>query len=71
MFGPSETEIYNKEIDELLRYFQNKGIKLGIVTGKAKRSLDISLEEFQMDNFFDVIITEDDFNKPKPDPRGF
>ncbi|UJL48184.1 HAD family hydrolase [Virgibacillus sp. NKC19-16] len=61
---------YNKEIDELLRYLKNKGIKLGIVTGKAKRSLDISLGELQMDNFFDVIITGDDVNKPKPDPEG-
>lgn len=66
----SELVKYNKDIDELIRYLKNIGIKLGIVTGKAKRSLDISLEELQMGNFFDIIITGDDVNKSKPDPEG-
>ncbi|MBY7142650.1 HAD family hydrolase [Virgibacillus sp. NKC19-3] len=66
----SEFVDYNKEMDALLRYLKNKGIKLGIVTGKAKRSLAISLAELQMDNFFQVTITADDVGKPKPDPEG-
>lgn len=60
----------NEEIDDLLRYLKDKGIKLGIVTGKARRSLDISLKLMQMENFFDVMITGDDVIKPKPDPEG-
>lgn len=62
--------IHNKEIDDLIQYLKNKGIKLGIVTGKAKRSLDISLKSLQMDNLFDVIITGDDVHNPKPHPEG-
>lgn len=61
---------YNREIDELLRYLKDKDIKLGIVTGKARRSLDISLKALQMDDLFDIIITGDDVTKPKPHPEG-
>ena len=60
----------NKEMDDLLKYIKNKGIKLGIVTGKAKRSLDISLNALQMENYFDVLITGDDVKNPKPHPEG-
>lgn len=62
--------IHNKEIDNLIKYLKDKEIKLGIVTGKAKRSLDISLKSLRMDNLFDVIITGDDVDKPKPHPEG-
>lgn len=41
---------------------------LGIVTGKARRSLDISLQVLQMEKLFDVIITGDDVEQPKPHP---
>jgi pyrophosphatase PpaX len=58
------------EIDDLLRYIKESGLKLGIVTGKARRSLDISLEALDMEEFFDVIITGDDVKEPKPHPEG-
>ncbi len=60
----------NEEMNELLRYLKNKGIRLGIVTGKAKRSLDISLNVLQMEQYFDVLITGDDVENPKPHPEG-
>ncbi|RXJ00228.1 HAD family hydrolase [Anaerobacillus alkaliphilus] len=60
----------NHEITNLLNYLKDKGIKLGIVTGKARRSLDISLEALQMNDLFDVIITGDDVIQPKPHPEG-
>ncbi|WP_230321478.1 HAD family hydrolase [Planococcus salinarum] len=61
---------HNHEIHELLLHLKEKGIKLGIVTGKARRSLDISLKALQMEHFFDAIITGDDVTYPKPDPEG-
>lgn len=61
---------HNHEIHELLLHLKEKGIKLGIVTGKARRSLDISLKALQMEHFFDAIITGDDVTHPKPDPEG-
>ncbi|WHZ55939.1 HAD family hydrolase [Metabacillus hrfriensis] len=60
----------NNEIDELIRLLKDRGLKLGIVTGKAKRSLEISLEALNMVGLFDVIITGDDVKKPKPHPEG-
>ncbi|MCJ8007151.1 HAD family hydrolase [Lederbergia wuyishanensis] len=60
----------NKEIHELIEYVKGKGIKLGIVTGKARRSLDISLKVLQMEGLFDVLITGDDVVNPKPHPEG-
>lgn len=45
-------------------------MKLGIVTGKARRSLDISLKALRMDHYFDVIITGDGVINPKPHPEG-
>lgn len=61
---------HNAPIDEMIKYLWDNGVKLGIVTGKARRSLNISLEALQMDHFFDVIVTGDDVINPKPHPEG-
>lgn len=58
------------EILELLKGLKEANIKTGIFTGKAKRSLDISLKALNMEDLFDVIITGDDVIKPKPHPEG-
>lgn len=60
----------DEEMNDLLTYLKESGFKIGIFTGKAKRSLDISLQALQMDGMFDVIITGDDVVQPKPDPEG-
>lgn len=60
----------NQDIHELVTSLKGADIKLGIFTGKAKRSLDISLEQLHMEGLFDVIITGDDVRNPKPDPEG-
>ena len=60
----------NPEIRELLKSLKELEIKIGIFTGKAKRSLDISLKALDMDGLFDVIITGDDVINPKPDSEG-
>ncbi|WP_124223623.1 HAD family hydrolase [Aquisalibacillus elongatus] len=60
----------NNEIIEMIRFLKEKRIKVGIVTGKARRSLDISLKALQMDGLFEAIITGDDVVHPKPHPEG-
>lgn len=60
----------NHEIDDLLKYIKKLGLKLAIVTGKAKRSLDISLKALQMEELFEVLVTGDDVIDPKPHPEG-
>lgn len=66
----NELVLENKEIIELLLLLKTLHIKIGIFTGKARRSLDISLKALNMDRMFDVIVTGDDVVKPKPDPEG-
>jgi pyrophosphatase PpaX len=65
-----ELVLENVDINDLLLFLKNKGYKLGIVTGKAYRSLMISLQLLKMDQLFDVIITGDDVVQPKPHPEG-
>ncbi|WP_409342990.1 HAD family hydrolase [Paenibacillus sp. MBLB4367] len=60
----------HREIAELLQQLKASGIKLGIVTGKARRSLDISLRLLELTDLFDVSITGDDVTEPKPAPEG-
>ncbi|WP_419393878.1 HAD family hydrolase [Cytobacillus praedii] len=68
--GHSNNNYSNEEINDLLQYLKKEGYKLGIVTGKARRSLNISLNYLNMENMFDVIITGDDVSIPKPHPEG-
>src|SRR5699024_9535642 len=49
---------------------KKKGFKLGIVTGKSQKSLDISLKNLGMESLFDCKISGDDVTRPKPDPEG-
>lgn len=71
-YGEKHNELVpiNEDINDLLHHLKKTGIKLAIVTGKARRSLDISLEFLKMNYLFDVIITGDDVTMPKPDPEG-
>lgn len=66
----SENNYINEEIKELFQHLKKENYKLGIVTGKARRSLNISLKYLHMENMFDVIITGDDVDMPKPHPEG-
>jgi len=58
------------EIVRMLEAFQQAGIKMGIVTGKGRRSADISLAVWGLTNYFDVVITGDEVTQPKPHPEG-
>lgn len=60
----------NDKMHMLVTGLKDKGIKLGIVTGKSKKSLEISLERLGMEDLFDCKISGDDVDRPKPDPEG-
>ncbi|WP_066195148.1 HAD family hydrolase [Gracilibacillus timonensis] len=60
----------NDEILDMIVYLKEKNVQVGIVTGKARRSLDLSLESLGMAELFDVTITGDDVIHPKPHPEG-
>lgn len=58
------------DIVNILQLLKDKGLLLGVVTGKGRDSANISLRHLDLAPFFDVIITGDDVAEPKPDPEG-
>ncbi|QTM99010.1 HAD-IA family hydrolase [Sediminibacillus dalangtanensis] len=60
----------NQEIDQLLSRLKERGLKLGVVTGKSRKSFEYSLAELDMKKYFDVLITGDDVKEAKPAPEG-
>ena len=52
---------------ENIRYLKNEGFKLALVTNKEKILVMRSLKKFEIFDLFDVIVTLDDVEKPKPE----
>lgn len=57
-------------VHDMLEHFKEKGYKLAVVTGKSRRSLDISMEFLKMDDVFDYTVSGNDVERFKPDPEG-
>lgn len=56
-------------ISETISALRARGIRNGIVTGKSRRSWEITLTEVELGHF-DVVIADDDVADPKPHPEG-
>jgi phosphoglycolate phosphatase/pyrophosphatase PpaX len=56
-------------IEETLAQLRQRGLKLGIVTGKSRSSWEVSSATAQLGQF-DVIVLDDDVAEPKPHPQG-
>ena len=57
-----------KGVHSLLDFLKSEGWLLGIATNKSSRGLFRGLKHHKIDDFFDLIMTSDDFPaKPKPD----
>ncbi len=54
---------------ELLKELKNQGYKTGIVTSRLWYSTEIGLNKYDMQQYFDAIVTCDDTDKHKPDPE--
>ncbi|MDD4781491.1 MAG: HAD-IA family hydrolase [Tissierellia bacterium] len=61
----SEVTLYDN-VPEILDYLKKRKIKLGIVTSRLKNSTVTAIKNFNIDKYFDVIITADDTEKHKP-----
>lgn len=44
-------------VGELLQTLRSKGVRMAMVTGKGKHSTDISLKQFGLSNFFEMVET--------------
>lgn len=57
-------------VPELLGTLRDAGLRLGLVTGKSRRSWEITRVVIDSIEPFDVLVFDDDVRAPKPDPHG-
>jgi 3-amino-5-hydroxybenzoic acid synthesis related protein len=55
---------------ELLEWARSRGFQLAILTGKERARTDLILAHLNIEQFFDVVMTSDQVDHPKPDPEG-
>jgi len=58
-------------VPEVLKWLQENGIKMGVVTGGDRARVVRALRDFSVDTFFNGIITADDVTHTKPHPEPF
>lgn len=58
------------EMLNLLKLLKRQNLKIGIITGKGNKSLQISLCHLFPDISFDVTVAGDEVETPKPHPEG-
>lgn len=54
---------------ETVRTLKNSGVKIGIVTTKVLKVVEMGLKRAKLDPFFDVIVALDHVENTKPDPE--
>lgn len=54
---------------EMLETLRRRGLKLAVVTSKRRRSALRQLEDSGIDGLFDVVVTCEDVEQPKPHPE--
>ncbi len=57
-------------IKSLIVEIKNADVLLSIFTGKGRTSALITLDEFELTNYFDLIVSGDDVENHKPSPEG-
>ena len=57
-------------IVEILKFLKEKGIILGVFTGKGTKTTLITLENFEIKKYFDMIVTGSDVRNHKPSSEG-
>ncbi|MDA8346215.1 MAG: HAD family hydrolase [Thermaerobacter sp.] len=57
-------------VTEMLHALAARGVRLGLVTNKGRRSSVMTLHEFGIAKYFGAVVTGDDVAHPKPDPTG-
>ncbi len=57
-------------VKELLEFLKSNDVIIGLFTGKGRRATKISLEQFDIKQYFDVTMTGDDVDEFKPSGDG-
>ena len=56
-------------MEELLAGLRAEGRRLGIVTAKRRRTIDLAFRILDLERFFDAVVTADSTERHKPDPE--
>ncbi|MFA6215813.1 MAG: HAD family phosphatase, partial [Patescibacteria group bacterium] len=56
---------------ESLNLFKNNGLKIALASSGTKEYINLVLEKFSLQKYFDIIITGDDVKLGKPDPETY
>jgi len=56
---------------EFVAYLKGKSIRTALVTASRKDTLGIVASKFDLDKYFDIILTREDVEKAKPDPEAY
>jgi HAD superfamily hydrolase (TIGR01549 family) len=54
----------------IVKYCHDKGLKVGIITFGSRWYIDKMLEQFNIRSSFDIVISQSDVIKAKPDPEA-
>lgn len=57
-------------VEDTLKKLKEQGHNLAIVTSKFRSSAQPSIDHFNLEDYFNVIVTLDDVRKPKPDSEA-
>ncbi|MCD1258503.1 pyrophosphatase PpaX [Paenibacillus athensensis] len=57
-------------VREVLAELHRRGLKIGIVTSKIRKTTLMGLKLCGLETFVSAIVTVEDVSKPKPDPEG-
>jgi putative hydrolase of the HAD superfamily len=61
----SERIAYRPHVKQFLKALHNKGLELAIVTNAHRNSINLKLEQTDLNRFFDEIICSHDYKAPK------
>lgn len=64
-------KIYQEEITDCLNLIKKKQLALGLVTSSEKDPTYATLKFLNIDNFFDLIVTQEDTEQNKPNPAPY
>ena len=57
-------------IKELLEFVKSQGVLVALFTGKGRRTTEITLRQFGIEQYFDMVVTGDDVDNFKPSGDG-
>jgi pyrophosphatase PpaX len=58
------------EMENVLHFLRSRGVRLAVFTGKGIRTATITLEAFNLAQYFDVVVSGTDVVHHKPHPEG-